>query len=343
MDKKEKEAMLKKVREKLSQQKGSRRDPWMFRVPAVKPNESLKYRFVVLPGLAKGSKCVDGVVSKGMDDMFCVSGGQHWINQRPYGCPRQFDGQECPWCNLGFNLLNECDLEEERKKISRMYLPRSVFAVNIFFPAFPMNPSDLHNKVMWYTMPKTIYDKMEDCLMRENAGDDPEHDPKPFGMFYDPEDCLVFQLEVTHKGGYNNYESSKFLLNRQSIGETKEEIQAILDQRHDLWSKFPQRDATELHKLLEKLYGGTNPPPVDRPEAKSNPKPKPDPTPKEKNDDENVLPKSKKNVAEGKPEPLPKKASTQTPEPEPEVDDARLAEDDPELQALLEEVQGDDA
>jgi hypothetical protein len=331
MDKKEKEALLAKVRGKLKEGKGSRRDPNMFRVVNVKPDETKKYRFVVLPGLKKGDPCDGGTVGKGMDDMFCISGGQHWINGRPYECPRLFDGADCPWCNFGFNLLNECDIEEERRKISRNYLPRSIFVVNIYFPPYAVNPPELHNKVLFYIMPKTVYDKMEDCLMREDAGDDPEHDPKPFGMFYDPEDCLTFQLEVTHKGGFNNYENSKFLLKRSSLAETDKDINSILAQRHDLWSKFNERNAEELEKLLEKLYSGGGAP---REEKKAEEKP---PAPQKAADpDDDVMPSSRKSApapaaeSKTKEEPLPTSRKE-----EPDISDDV---DDDELKALLDEV-----
>jgi len=338
MDKKEKEALLAKVRGKLKQGKGSRRDPNMFRTINVKPGESAKYRFVILPGLVEGDKCAEGVASKGMDDMFCISGGQHWINGRPHECPRLFDGDNCPWCDFGFNLLNECDDEEERRKIARNYLPRSIFVVNAYFPAFSTNPPELQDKVLYYLMPKTVYDKMEDCLMREDAGDDPENDPKPYGMFYDPEDCLVFQLEVTHKGGFNNYEKSKFLLKRQSIGETSDQIQAILDQRHDLWAKFNNRDPEALEQLLEKLYsGGGAPREAEKKESKpsddgdevlaSSKKQKPVQKESAKEEDEEALPSSKKSVAKKKPAAEEKEGS-----------DIMEDVDDEELKGLLDEI-----
>lgn len=333
MDKKEKEALLAKVRGKLKEGKGSRRDPNMFRVVNVKPGETAKYRFVVLPGLAKGDTCNGGKVGKGMDDMFCISGGQHWINGRPHECPRLFDGDDCPWCNFGFNLLNECDVEEERRKISRNYLPRSIFVVNAYFPPYAVNPPELHGKVMFYIMPKTVYDKMEDCLMREDAGDDPEHDPKPYGMFYDPEDCLTFQLEVNHKGGFNNYESSKFLQKRSSLGEDNAAIKAILDQRHDLWSKFNDRNAGELDKLLEKLYSGGGAPRDEKaPEKETE-------TVKDEDDDD-PMPSSRKSAPKTEsadktePDPLPGSKK----EPEQPAADVSDDVDDDELKALLDEV-----
>jgi hypothetical protein len=380
MNKLEKDEMLKKVRSTLKANKSSRRDPDMFRVPSVKPSETAKYRFVVLPGLRKDDKCVGNVVTRSMDDMFYFPGGQHWVMQRPYGCPRQFDNQECPMCNLGFNLLSECDIEEERRKISGLYLSKSIFIANIYFPPFNINPIELQNKVLWYAMPKTVYDKMEACVMREDAGDDPEHDPKPYGMFYDPEDCLVFQLEVTHKGGYNSYENSKFLLTRQSIGETKEDIQAILDRRHDLWGKFPPRNAEELQQLVEKLYNGGGSPPVAKSESPKPKEPKPSaPEPKQSKppeskppeskppeskppkskDSEDVMPRSKKAAVVATEDAIIPKAkkpedtktakaptpTAQSAKPEGEEPNGEAEGDDdiddPELRKLINDVQGE--
>ena len=219
-----------------------------------------------------------------------------------------------------------------------MYLPRSIFAVNIYFPPYSVNPQEYHNKVMWYLLPKTVYDKMEECLMRENAGNDPD-DPQPSGLFFDPEACLVFQLEVTHKGGFNNYETSKFLLKPQSIGETKEDIKVIMDQRFDLWDKSPTRNKDELGKLLEKLYGGTGSP---KSAPKANPKKSPQESAGRAQDDpedEEVLPTSTKKAAP----PSDDEVMPPSKKGAPAEEEPNLKEDieDPELQKLIDEVQGD--
>jgi hypothetical protein len=339
---KDKKALLEKVRKKLRESRGSSRDPDQFRVPNTKAGEpAVKYRFVVLPGLSKGDKVVSGVSTSEMDQHFCIPGGIHWINRQPHGCPRLYDGEECPWCTLGFNLLDECDIQEERSKISSKYLAKSTYLSNIYFPAFKMNPEELHGKVMWYPMPKTIFDKLDECLMRDDAGDDPEHDPKPFGIFFDPEECLIFQLEVHHKGGFNNYENSKFLLQKSRLAATDEEIQAILNLRHDLAQKAHTRSADELEKLLEKMYGNGDDDSKKPPQKTEKPKEKP---PEE---DEDVLPPSTKTQKAAPPKTededvLP--PSTKTTEP-PKEKQAEVTSsddiDDPELKALIDDVQGD--
>ena len=316
MDKKEKEMLLAKVRSKLKEQNNSR-DPAMFKPPQVKAGETVKFKFVVLPGLKKGDKCASGTASKDMGDMFYIPGGQHWINKRPYPCPRLFDNQECPWCSTGFNLLSECDIEEERKKISSLYLSKGFYVVNAYFPAYPVNPTELHNKVLWYPVPKTVFDKMEACLMREDAGTDKE-DPQPFGMFYDPEDCLVFQLEVTHKSGYNNYESSKFLQKSQSL--PADEIPEILAQRHDLWTKYPERNPAELEKMLSALFNGTKSESSETKSAKKESPKKQETKAASKDEDDVLLPSSKKK-SESK--------------PIAEDESSSVLDNDPELQDLI--------
>jgi hypothetical protein len=337
--------MLKKVQQRLKDERSSGRDPHMFRPPNVKQGETKKFRFVVLPGVIKGDKCIDGTVSRTLGGMkvpedpderlmtipFCEKGGQHWIQGRPYECPRLFDNDECPWCELGFELRNQTDLEEERRRISRLYLPRPVFASNIYFPASKINPSDLHGKVLWYAMPKTIYDKMEECVMRsEEEGTKDPDEPLPYGFFYDPEDCLMFQLEVGHKGGYNNYDNSKFLVKRLRLAETNDEIQSILDRRHDINAKFKPRDAKALGEMLAKLgKGGVS-------ESKSKDAPKEKPKPKPEEDDDDSMPSSTKKKADAAEEPAPE-PKKEEPKPAASVEDV----DDPELKKLLSEVQDD--
>lgn len=345
MDPEKRRAMLKKVQQRLQDERSSGRDPHMFRPPNVKSGETKKFRFVVLPGLIKGDKVHDGTASMTMGGVeapedpeerlftipFCEKGGQHWIQGRPYECPRLFDNDECPWCELGFELRNQTDLEEERRRISRLYLPRPIFAVNIYFPPSKVNPTDLHGKVMWYGMPKTVYDKMEECVMRsEEEGTKDEDEPLPYGFFYDPSDCLIFQLEVGHKGGYNNYDNAKFLVKRLSLANTSDEIQAILDKRHDINAKFKKRDVKLLQDLLAKLgKGGVENKKEEKREEKKERKPAATDV---DDDDDDGMPASTKEST-----PAPVKEEPAKEAPSGSLDDV----DDPELKKLIGEIKDD--
>jgi len=345
MDSEQRQKLLAKIQKGMKEQKSGSRDPNQFRPPNVKPDETAKFRFIILPGLIKGEKCAGGTVTKTMykvagqepsaetieerrlvEVSFSVNGGLHWINTRPYGCPRLFDDEQCPWCELGFELRNQTDIEEERRRISKLYLPRPSFNVNIYFPPSKVNPTDLHGKVMWYNMPKTVFDKTEEVLMRSGPGD--AEDPLPWGIFYDPHECLIFQLEITHKGGYNNYEKSKFLTSKYQLADSSDEIQTILDQRFDIWDKVPPRDVAALTEMLSKVGTGST-------DALETPKDAPKKsTPKSDEDEEECMPSSTKSTQ-------PEKASAPAPKSAPEPQSSVSEIDDPELQKLMGQIKDD--
>ena len=249
---------LEEVRKRMAAKKGGRvRDPFQFNAPQAKPGEELKYKFYVLPGLNEGETCANGVASRNME-LWYNPVGTHWINQRPYECPRAHDGVDCPFCQLGFDLLKDTDDDETRRSIIKTYLARNSFAVNIYFPPFESTPPDLRGKVMWYSMPKTIFDVMEATIMKNTAGDDT--DPQAYGLFYDPMDAYVFQLDIRKQGEFNDYKQSKFLpstkgaMIKNKDGEAVEAaIAKVLAMRHDLFTKFAARDAALLRQRADEI------------------------------------------------------------------------------------------
>lgn len=253
-------AALEEVRRKMREKKGGRaRDPMQYVPPQVKENEILKLKFYVLNPLQQGDQCASGQASRTMD-LWYVMAGTHWINQKPYECPRIHDGKECSFCQLGFDLLKDTDDEDTRKNIVKTYFPKQSWAVNIYFPPFESTPVELRGKVMWYAMQKTVYDIMESTIMRDASKD--TDDPQAFGLFYDPNDAYLFQLEVKRQGDYNEYKSSKFLpttkgpMIKKGNEADDAKIAEVLNQRHDLFTKFAPRDAAKLaERASEVLHG----------------------------------------------------------------------------------------
>ena len=255
----DREAMLAEVRKKMAAKAGGRqRDPNEFRPQQVGVGKEMKYKFVVLPGLTNGETCLSGKASKEMD-LWMVPVGTHWINGRPSECPRVHDNEDCPVCTMGFELMRDTEDPIQRKELIKLYMPRTAWAVNIYFPAFANTPEELRGRVMWYQLPKTAYDIMAKTLERNSTENSPE-DPKAYGFFYLPDESYVFQLEAHHKGGFNEYSQSKFLAStrgpiiKKADGTADmEKIQEILDKRHDLFSKFGKRDAAALAKIVKQL------------------------------------------------------------------------------------------
>lgn len=332
-------AALEEVRKRMAAKKGGRqRDQNEWRPPQAKPNEELKFKFVVLPPLNQGDTCATGKASKTMD-FYHVTVGTHWINNRPYECPRIHDGVDCPFCSLGFDLLSNTDVEETRKNIAKAYLPRTYYPVNIYFPPFQSTPEELRGTVKWYAMQKTVNDIMVQTLMKDTPGD--AIDPQAYGFFYLPEESYVFQLEIHPQSQFNDYKKSRFLPNTRgpivkkagSNDADNDAIAKILALRHDLFTKYPARDVEALKKLADAVLKGGG----EAAESES----------KAADDDKLVEPEVKTEVkTEAKKETpkteavktAPAKTAT-TPPVKPATKPAAAAPvDDPELDALLGEI-----
>lgn len=265
-----------KMRAALRKQMGGRQqDPNEFRAPKASEGQTLKYRFHILPPISEGDTILGGTATRGMDT-FCVPDGLHWVDNKPHSCPRVMTNDEldCEMCSTGFMLLNEVKAngndESARKNVKDSWLPNTNRIVNIWFPPLKSNPEELHNRVMWFKANASIFQIWSETLMRDGPGDD-EEEPLPYGIFFDENDSLIFNLIVTKDKQYNGYKTSKFIVRdakgnpdngplvRKSDGspDTKA-IKAILAQRHDLYSKQEPYDVVAISKLANRLLGESN-------------------------------------------------------------------------------------
>lgn len=256
------EEMLKKTRSKMQERSKGRKDPDEFRCPKPKDGQ-LEFYFKVLPPLLEGEKCKgeggkETVCKNGaIDELWYYENGAHYLDRERIECPRAHDRDECPMCQLGFDLLDKSEDEEYRKRIRRNYLASSRYAVNIYFLNNQRNPEELRGQVKWYNAPKTIWDVWDACITSDDPGD--ENEPRACGLFFHPyESTYVFKLIAKLKGDFPTYESSHFLAN--SFGPLvalkdkepdDEQIEKILAQRVELASKFSERDPEKLAKKAE--------------------------------------------------------------------------------------------
>jgi len=258
---------VKAVRDKLrASMSGKFIDPDEFKPEkANSTTEPLKYRFFILPPLAKGDVIKSGTVKKSMDQFF-ITHADHWIDNKPYPCPRIWvDGSDCKVCQFGFDLLKSIDKKEEekRKAVIKQWMPSTYHMVNIFFPNWKGNPEEVRGKVMFFNAPKTLFDLWSSTLMKDDCGD--KDDPQAFGIFFDESAGFLFELQVLKQGRSNSYKTSKFLPNggepmpmiRGKDGSTSDEILAkLLFNRHNLWEKIKAPDPQKLNAVFARIVDG---------------------------------------------------------------------------------------
>jgi len=256
-----------RMREKLKKMMSGRAaDPNEFRPPKVGPGNEVKFRFFVMPPLTEGDPCAGGTASRSMDQCW-MPFGQHWVDQKPYACPRvASEGEiECAMCTKGFALMKEAKAKgASREKISaiaRQWLPNVANVVNIYFTNSPANPEEYHGRVLYFKLPKACFNEFAACLQREDFGD--AESPQAFGAFFDEMAGYLFELKIKNKDSYNNYEASQFLaqcrpmiLKPDGVSPDIRRIQEAMDQRHDLYKVCDQPDTETMTKLMKKMWDG---------------------------------------------------------------------------------------
>jgi len=255
------EELRKRMLQKRSERSSRAKDPDEFRAPKMKGKDKWTAYFRVLPELEKEDKCATGTCEVS-SDMWYYENGAHWVGNDKLECPRVHDSEDCPLCSLGWDMLDGETDDDVRKKIFKEYIPRTYFSVNVYFLNIKNNPESVRGKVMWFSMPMTVFKKMDECILNDDEGD--ELDPKAAGIFYHPYEGYTFKLVVGNKGDWNTYEESSFLpktfgpLVATKDGKPDEKaIQAILDKRHVLVNKFPARKPEKLQKIVDdKINGG---------------------------------------------------------------------------------------
>jgi len=245
---------------------GRAADPNEFRVHKIAAGAEATYRFFVMPPIQAGDPCAGGTASRSMD-MCWIPFGQHWVDQKPYACPRVASENEiaCPMCDKGFALMKEAKahgaIRDKISAIARQWLPNQQNVVNIYFTNSSVNPDEYHGRVLYFKLPKACFNEFTACLQREDFGD--SESPQAFGAFFDEMAGYLFELKVKCKDGYNNYEASRFLhqcrpMILKSDGKTADtnRIQEAMNQRHDLYRVCDQPDIEVMKQLVKKLWDG---------------------------------------------------------------------------------------
>ena len=253
-----------KIRQQVKKRAGRGSDPTEFKPPKMDDNQTMSWLFYVLPGFKEGDQLVSGQAERSMDQFFLMNGA-HYLEGKRIGCPRIVLEENCDICQAGFDMLQEIDKsnKDKRREVASKLLPGTYYKVNIFFPNIDKNPEDLRGQVRWFNAPKTVFERWEECLYRDDDGGDPE-EPMPYGVFFCPEEAYLFQLTVTKQGQNNSYLTSKFRLTESvqlrpiagKVGAPDEKaIAEILSRRIDLYSKLPDIDQAEIARVARNITG----------------------------------------------------------------------------------------
>lgn len=265
------EELLAKIRAKLNKTEGSRaNDPFKFTVPALAKGVAKSWYFIVLPPLQKGDTVQGGKkAAKGMDDLPYVKIGNHWLahEKKLLECPRVTSGEKCDLCALGFSLMEGVDDPAQRAAIREQYLSREQHLVNVYFPPIEGQPEEVKGKVMWFPITqRKIYSKFRECLERDKPTG-VALKKQAYGIFWPHNNgddanenvCYIYEVHATNKIGtkYNDYDGSDFLVDTRGPIENfipeGMTYQYILDQRHDLSSKFREPDVAKIQQAVEDI------------------------------------------------------------------------------------------
>lgn len=245
--------ILARMRQRQDEKASSRGDKLQWKPPQVKEGQESIFKVVVLPPLFKGDKCI----GKDNEKMICPEDweywyfqhGEHYINRRPYPCPRAYNPNvDCPLCSVGFDLMSNVYDKAVRSAIAKEWLSRSSFSANVYF--LPnKNSDDLSGKVMWWNVPVKIVGLIDKALKMDDSGDD-EDNPQPFGYVLDPEACFPILIKIKSKSDNNTYEDSAMFTKPRSLGDA-DEIASILSNRVYVPSRLGVVDIDMLKKLAD--------------------------------------------------------------------------------------------
>jgi hypothetical protein len=181
-------------------------------------------------------------------------------------------GQQDPLGELNsklWNTGNESDREQVRKQKRRLH-----YVVNILVVSDP-SASENEGKVFKYQFGKKIFDKIQDLMQPQFPGETPVD---PFDLWKGAD----FQLKIRNVEGYRNYDRSEFKAPSELFDGDEVQLQATLNQLHDITeytNPESYKSYDELNAKLIDVLGETAPRTVKEEVALDNETPPWDPAP----------------------------------------------------------------
>ncbi len=140
-------------------------------------------------------------------------------------------------CNSG----NEEDRDQVRKQKRRLH-----YVTNIMVVSDPSAPEN-EGKVFMYQFGKKIFDKIQDLMQPQFPGETPVD---PFDLWGGAD----FQLKIRQVEGYRNYDRSEFKGPEPLLDGDEVQLQALLNQLHDINSFVDPANYKSFEQLQTKLF-----------------------------------------------------------------------------------------
>ena len=148
-----------------------------------------------------------------------------------------------------WNSGNEEDREQVRKQKRRLH-----YVVNILVVSDPSAPEN-EGKVFMYQFGKKIFDKVQDLMQPQFPGETPVD---PFDLWKGAD----FQLKIRNVEGYRNYDRSEFKEVSALYEGDEVQLQAALNQLHDINQYIDPdnyKSYADLEAKLTEVLGQTAP------------------------------------------------------------------------------------
>ena len=140
-----------------------------------------------------------------------------------------------------WNSGNEEDRETVRKQKRRLHYVTNILVISD--PAAPEN----EGKVFMYQFGKKIFDKIQDLMQPQFPGETPVD---PFDLWNGAD----FQLKIRNVEGYRNYDRSEFKAPSPLLDGDETQLQAVLNQLHDINQYVDPANYKTYEQLQTKLF-----------------------------------------------------------------------------------------
>lgn len=139
-----------------------------------------------------------------------------------------------------WNTGNEADREQVRKQKRRLHYVTNILVISD--PSAPQN----EGKVFLYQFGKKIFDKIQDLMQPQFPGETPVD---PFDLWGGAD----FQLKIRNVEGYRNYDRSEFKAPTPLFEGDETQLQATLNQLHDINTYVDPNTYKSYDQLKTKL------------------------------------------------------------------------------------------